>query len=119
MIVDDEPHVVHVVKQFLERKGYSVVTAPNGLRALEVYEETHPVMIITDVQMPLMGGQELCETILKKKDLHSLKIFVMTSRTDKALRVWSEGFPMIEFLEKPISLRRLSARMDAIESEDR
>ncbi|MEH6503301.1 MAG: response regulator [Cycloclasticus sp.] len=112
LIVDDEPHVIHVVKQFLERKGYSVSTACNGQRALEAYEESKPDVVITDVQMPIMGGQALCEQLLQNYQQETAKIYVMTSRTDKDLRVWAENYPSIDFLEKPLSLRRLSAKID-------
>lgn len=112
LIVDDEPHVIHVVKQFLERKGYTVCTAANGQRALDIYEEILPAVVITDVQMPLMTGQELCEQLLQRYQNETAKIFVMTSRTDRDLRAWADKHLTIDFLEKPLSMRRLSTKLD-------
>ena len=65
LIVEDEPHVIRVFKMALERKGHTVETAPNGVAALEWLETRHPDVMIADIQMPKMGGQELCETIVK------------------------------------------------------
>jgi len=113
LIVDDEPHVIYVIKQYIERRGYIVSTAENGIRGLEAYEKERPDIIITDIQMPLMSGQEFCEKILERYADNLPIIFVMTSRTDKQLRSWAEKIPTIKFLEKPLSLRRLSLKLEA------
>ena len=112
MIVDDEPHVIHVIKQYLERRGLDVVSAANGKQALELFEKSRPDIIITDIQMPVMTGQELCEKLIRRYAQQLPHIFVMTSRTDKELRTWAELFPNIQFLEKPLSLRRLNLKID-------
>jgi len=114
LIVDDEPHVLHVIKQFLQRKQFIVTTAQNGKKALDAYEAAKPDIIITDVQMPVMTGQDFCEEVLKRQTKKMPKIFMMTSRTDKQLRDWAGLFPVIEFLEKPLSLRRLSIQIDKV-----
>lgn len=112
MIVDDEPHVIHIIKQYLERRGLDVVTAANGKYALELFEKNRVDIIITDVQMPVMTGQDLCEKLMQLYAQDLPQIFVMTSRTDKQLRTWAKLFPKIEFLEKPLSLRRLNIKIN-------
>jgi DNA-binding response OmpR family regulator len=111
LIVDDEPHVSLVLKQFLERSRLKVFTALNGKLAIELIEKELPDAVITDVQMPKMGGIELCETILESmSDYHPL-IVLMTSRTDRDIRAWVEQHSAIEMMEKPISMRRLLVRI--------
>jgi two-component system alkaline phosphatase synthesis response regulator PhoP len=111
LIVDDEPHVAIILKQFLERSGYHVITVLNGEQALSVIASDLPDLIITDVQMPKMNGIQLCETIKKEIPHYHNLIIMMTSRTDTDIRNWIATFPHIELMEKPLSMRRLAARI--------
>ncbi len=112
LVVDDEPHVTLVLKQFLERSGYSVCTALNGELALVIIEQEKPDLVITDVQMPIMGGIELCEHIRNKYPQFSNLIIIMTSRTDREIRTWADQFETVELMEKPLSMRRLVIRLN-------
>ncbi len=111
LIVDDEPHVSLLLKQFLERAGYSVNTAANGEEGLARLVEHTPDVLITDVQMPKMSGIELCETIAKRHPELGLFIILMTSRTDREIRLWVEQQGQIVMMEKPLSMRRLAIQL--------
>jgi CheY-like chemotaxis protein len=63
LIVDDEPHMTHVLRLHLQRCGYAVETASNGRVALAAVLSSPPDVMVTDIQMPLMTGQELCLAI--------------------------------------------------------
>ncbi|MEQ1528069.1 MAG: response regulator [Methylococcales bacterium] len=112
LIVDDELHVAKVLKQFLERSGLQVATAINGESALEAIGKDKPDVIVTDVQMPKMGGIELCETLQQSQPIFSGLIILMTSRTDREIRIWLERQNNIEMMEKPLSMRRLLIRIN-------
>ncbi len=112
LLVDDEPHVTLVLQQFLERSGYIAYTALNGQLALEVIEQEHPDIVITDVQMPKTNGIELCEQIINQHPQLSRLIIIMTSRTDRDIRTWAEQFDSVELMEKPLSMRRLVIRLN-------
>lgn len=112
LVVDDEPHVAIVLKQFMERSGYLVISALNGKEALSVIAQEAPDVIITDIQMPVMGGMEFCEWLRSSMPELSRLIIVMTSRTDRDIRTWAERFDNIELMEKPLSLRRLLLRLN-------
>lgn len=112
LIVDDEPHVALVLKQFLERSGLKVLSALNGEKALELIQSEQPGAVVTDVQMPKMSGIELCETLQSNMpDYHPL-IVLMTSRTDRDIRSWVEQNDQVEMMEKPLSMRRLLVRIN-------
>jgi CheY-like chemotaxis protein len=112
LVVDDEPHVSLLLQQFLERAGYSVVTALNGEQALTFLAEQLPDVLITDVQMPKMSGMELCEAISSLYPGLNLYVILITSRTDREIRVWAERQGKIVLMEKPISMRRLAIQLD-------
>ena len=107
LLVDDEPHVLRILRLGLERENYRVLTAHNGEIALEVLEESFPDIVITDIDMPRMNGQELCRAIDKKFPNRNFLIIILTSRTERDLREWASKIPNIDFLEKPVSIRNL------------
>lgn len=112
LIADDEPHVLRVLKLSLEKEGYVVETCSNGKEALARLEQAHPDILITDIQMPLMTGEELCKHINQHIPERKFLIFVLTSRTEIEHREWSRDIPNLLFLEKPVSIRNL---LDKIE----
>lgn len=107
LLVDDEPHVLRILRLALEKENYRVLTAHNGEVALEILEEYFPDIVITDIDMPRMNGQELCRAIDKKFPKRNFLIIILTSRAERDLRVWASKIPNIDFLEKPISVRNL------------
>lgn len=109
LVADDEPHVVRVLKMALERAGYSVDSAPNGQAALERIRARHPDVLVTDIQMPLMSGRELCQRIQEEIPEREFLIFVVASRTEVEHREWSNSMSNLRFLEKPLSVRKLVA----------
>ena len=112
LIADDEPHVSMILKQFLERAGYRVATVLNGQQALQRFGLDCPDVLITDVQMPVMNGIELCENLSRDYPGLQKLIIVMTSRTDQQIRTWIEPYQNIELMEKPLSMRRLLDRLN-------
>jgi CheY-like chemotaxis protein len=112
LIADDEPHVLRVLKLSLEKEGYAVDTCANGKEALTLLEQRHPDILITDIQMPLMTGEELCMHIQQQMPDRNFLIFVLTSRTEIEHREWSREIHNLLFLEKPVSIRNLVEKLD-------
>jgi DNA-binding response OmpR family regulator len=113
LLVDDEPHVIRILKLSLIKAGYEIVEASNGLQALENIKHVQPDILITDIDMPRMNGKELCLQIEKTLPEREFMIFVLTSRADSEHRIWTSSIDNLEFLEKPVSIRKLIARLDA------
>jgi len=113
LIVDDEPHVVRVLKLALERAGYHVDTVQNGERAWKQLQADQPDVLITDIHMPRLDGKELCRRIEEKMPDRRFLILVITSRTEIEHRAWSRRLDNVMFLEKPASMRRLIGMLDS------
>ena len=113
LIADDEPHVLRVLKMSLEREGYTVNVCANGQEALEIVLHDPPDVLVTDIQMPLMTGEELCRQIEQRMPERSFLIFVLTSRTEIEHREWSRNITNLQFLEKPVSIRELLEKLAA------
>jgi len=80
LIVDDSMLIRHTVCRFMEERGYSVESAANGLDALEILKRVRPDIIITDMQMPKMGGRELITAVKQEAALANVPIVVVAGR---------------------------------------
>ena len=109
LVADDELHMIRVVKLFLERAGYKVDTASNGQEALDAILLDPPDVLLTDIDMPHMTGQQLCMELQKQLPERKFPIFVMTSMTERENRDWTQNLPNLALLEKPLSMRVLIA----------
>jgi CheY-like chemotaxis protein len=107
LIVDDEPHVIRVLKLALTRIGIEVDEAYNGVNALEYLESHQPDAVITDIDMPRMDGRALCGRIDEMFPDREFPIFIMTARAELEHRDWSRSIPNLTFMEKPLSIRKL------------
>lgn len=107
LVADDEVHMRRVVTLFLERAGYTVETASNGKEALEAILSNPPDALLTDINMPQMTGQQLCQTLEERLPERKFPIFVMTSMTEREARDWQQKIPNSSLLEKPVSMRVL------------
>jgi len=112
LIADDEPHVLRVLKMSLEKEGYEVDVCANGMEALSRIQQQAPDVLITDIQMPKMTGEELCRHIDEYMPDRQFLIFVLTSRTEVEHREWSRDIQNLLFLEKPVSIRNLVEKLD-------
>lgn len=111
LVVDDQPHIIRVIRLGLEREGYQVESAGNGQEALERLQNGRYDVLITDVEMPRMSGRELCEALHRNVAGPLPYTLVLTAKTDVSIRSWVEALPATQLLEKPISLHRLKASL--------
>ncbi|MGH8496711.1 MAG: response regulator [Gammaproteobacteria bacterium] len=114
LIADDEPHVVRVLRLALERGGYRVETVPNGEAALERIRRSPPDLLISDIQMPRLSGEQLCERIAAELPARAFPIVIMTSMTSVGEAHWSRRHRNLVLLEKPLSVRKLRALIETL-----
>lgn len=112
LLVDDEPMVLRVLRLQLQKAGYDVDTAPNGAAALERIREAAPDVVITDIEMPKMSGEDLCKTVAAEFPDRKFPMFVATSLTGVRHREWAQTISQLHFLEKPLSARKLIALLN-------
>ncbi|MBB6051485.1 response regulator transcription factor [Armatimonas rosea] len=103
LAVDDEPNIVRLIQVNLERMGYTVETANNGVQALEKIRANRPDLVVSDVMMPEMDGFELLSSIRRDPALETLPVIMLTAKTqDKdVLSGYSRGADM--YLTKPFN----------------
>ncbi|MCZ6835252.1 MAG: response regulator [Planctomycetota bacterium] len=107
LIVDDEPHVIYVVKFKLEKAGYEVHTATNGKRAYDLALELRPDLIVTDFQMPGGSGLDLALRLNANEETSSIPLLMVTSRGHRVSPSELIKTNIKQVLAKPFSPREL------------
>lgn len=110
LLVDDDTKNSLLLKRFIEAEGYEVTYANNGKAGLEQYRETHPDLILLDINMPEINGFELAQ-IIRKTDKHVI-IFFLTDRTDKVDRLHGFSLKGNDYIPKPFYPEELLAKIN-------
>ena len=114
LVVDDERHIVRLVEVNLQRAGYEVLTAYDGVEALEKTKADKPDMIILDVMMPRMDGFEVLKDLRANADTKDIPVIMLTAKAQDAdiFKGWSSGVD--SYLTKPFNPRELLAFVQRI-----
>lgn len=110
LLVDDDLRNSMLLKRFIETEGYEVIYANNGRVGLEMYRETHPDLILLDINMPELDGFEMAR-IIRQNDKRVI-IFFLTDRTDKVDRLYGFSLKGNDYIPKPFYPEELIARID-------
>ncbi len=111
LVIEDEVKVSEVIKAYLEKEGYTVYCAVNGYEGLELFDKYDFKLVILDLMLPDITGEELCRMIRKESDVH---IFMLTAKSSIEDRVQGLNLGADEYLIKPFSPRELTARVNAL-----
>lgn len=111
LVVDDEPKIIEVVKSFLESKGFTVFAAENGKQALEIFERGNIALIVLDLMLPDMTGEEICMQIRKKS---RVPIIMLTAKIEEVDMLTGLNIGADDYITKPFSLKALYARIEAV-----
>ena len=112
LVVDDESRMRKLVRDFLEREGYAVLEAGDGMEAMDIfYEEKDIALIILDVMMPHMDGWQTCREIRKES---KVPIIMLTARSEERDELQGFELGVDEYISKPFSPKILVARVEAI-----
>ena len=111
LVVDDDAKTVELVKLYLKRDGYRVLTAYDGIEALRLARETRPDLIVLDLMLPGIDGLEICRTLRQESDVPIIMLTAMTTDEDKLTGL---GLGADDYMTKPFSPRELAARVRAV-----
>jgi DNA-binding response OmpR family regulator len=111
LVVDDEPKLVGVVRDYLERDGYRVVAAADGKEALERFRRERPDLVVLDLMLPEMDGLEVCRRIRRESDV---PIVMLTARAEEVDELLGLELGADDYVTKPFSPRTLLARIRTV-----
>ncbi|ABS42185.1 response regulator transcription factor [Clostridium botulinum] len=111
LIIEDEKRVSEVLKAYLEKEGYKVYCTTKGLESIEIFKSIDIQLIILDLMLPDISGEEVCRIIRQSSDVH---IFMLTAKGALNDRIEGLNIGADEYLIKPFSPRELTARVNAL-----
>lgn len=111
LVVDDEKNIVDVVKAYLEKEGFKVVTATDGEAALHIFNKENIHLIVLDLMLPKITGEEICS---KVRAVSSVPIIMLTAKAEEDERIEGISIGADDYLTKPFSARELVVRVKAL-----
>jgi two-component system alkaline phosphatase synthesis response regulator PhoP len=115
LIVEDEQDIAGLIKHTLERGGAAdAEVVSSGDAALKAVAARPPDLVILDLNLPVMGGLEVCRVLRARSDARHLPIIILTARTSESDRVAGLDLGADDYVTKPFSLRELTARVRAV-----
>lgn len=111
LVVDDEPGIVRLIQMYLDREGFTTITAPNGADALTELKDHKPALVILDIMLPDIDGWEVCREIRRTNDV---PIIMLTAREGDEDKIVGLELGADDYLTKPFVPRELVARVKAI-----
>ncbi|MBD2444690.1 response regulator transcription factor [Dolichospermum sp. FACHB-1091] len=109
LIADDDIGTRLAISDYLDLSGYHVITADNGIDALNTLEKYHPDLLVTDIMMPLMNGYELVRRVRQLSAFRLLPVILLTARTKIQERILGYQSGCDLYLPKPFELEELAA----------
>lgn len=111
LVVDDEPKVARLARDYLEKNGFRVLTAADGQSALTIARREKPDLIILDLMLPQIDGREVCRILRRESDV---PIIMLTALSEEIDQVTGLEIGADDYITKPFSVRALVARVRAL-----
>ena len=114
LIIDDEQDIRDIIQYNLQKEGFEVETADDGLKGIAIAQEILPDLILLDVMMPKMDGIEVCETIRKIPALNNTLICFLTARNEDYSQIAGLEAGADDYIAKPLKPKVLMSRINAL-----
>lgn len=111
LVVDDEPQIVQLVRDYLEHSGFAVLSAGDGLTALRISRTQHPDLVILDLGLPGLDGLDVTRSLRRDG---AVPIIMLTARSDESDKLVGLELGADDYLTKPFSPKELVARVRAV-----
>ena len=114
LVVDDEKSILELLRYNLEKAGYQVQTAEDGLRAVETARKFQPDLVLLDIMMPGIDGVETCRRIRELPEIQKTFVIFLTARAEEYSEVAAFDVGADDYITKPIKPRALLSRINAV-----
>jgi two-component system alkaline phosphatase synthesis response regulator PhoP/two-component system response regulator ResD len=111
LLVDDEPNIIELASMYLQQDGYRIISAEDGLSALDMAANENPALMVLDLMLPKLDGWEVCKRIRAESDM---PILMLTARDEDIDKIVVLELGADDYMTKPFNPRELVARVKAI-----
>lgn len=111
LVVDDEIKIVEVINVYLKNEGYEVIFATNGREAIDKYKSNNIDLIILDLMLPDISGEDICKEI---REISDVPIIMLTAKTDESSILNGYSLGSDDYITKPFSPKQLVAKVNAL-----
>ena len=111
LIIDDDPHISEAIKLYLEKEGYEIKNAYDGIDGINTFKNIDPDLVLLDIMMPGKDGWQVCREI---REISSKPIIMLTAKGEIFDKVLGLELGADDFLAKPVDMKELSARIKAV-----
>lgn len=114
LIVDDEEHIIELLKFNLLNSGYEVLTANNGVDAVKIAKAEKPNLLLLDLMLPGIDGFDVCKEIKRNNEMKNTTIIMLTAKGEELDKILGLELGADDYITKPFSVRELLARVKAV-----
>ena len=114
LIVDDEEHIIELLKFNLLNAGYDIFTANDGIDAVKIAKKEKPNLILLDLMLPGIDGFDVCKEIKRDNEMKKTSIIMLTAKGEELDKILGLELGADDYITKPFSIRELLARVKAV-----
>ncbi|MDF9839578.1 MULTISPECIES: response regulator transcription factor [Paenibacillus] len=113
LVIEDDAKIRKLIRLYLENEGYEVFEAKDGREGKEVFEKLDPCFVITDLILPHVSGEEICQWI--RSDQNSdVPLMILTAKVEESERIWGLQMGADDYVTKPFSPKEVVVRVETI-----
>lgn len=114
LVVDDEEHIIQLIKFNLEKNGYKVISAIDGIEGLKTAKSERPQLVLLDLMLPGLDGYDVCREIRKDNNISNMPVIMITAKGEELDKILGLELGADDYITKPFSVRELMARVKAV-----
>jgi two-component system alkaline phosphatase synthesis response regulator PhoP len=114
LIVDDEEHILELIRFNLEKNGYKAICCGNGIDAINLTKAEKPDLVLLDVMLPGVDGYDVCKEIRKDNSISNIPVIMITAKGEELDKILGLELGADDYITKPFSVRELVARVKAV-----
>jgi two-component system alkaline phosphatase synthesis response regulator PhoP len=114
LVVEDDFEIAHMLRIFFESKGYQVLIAPRGEKALELCRTKLPNVILLDIILPGMDGYEVCRRLKSNQRTRNVPVIFLTKKDERADQIAGLGLGADDYITKPFDIAQLASSVERL-----
>lgn len=118
LVVEDDVEIAQMLRIYFESKGYQVIIAPRGEKALELCQRQLPNIVLLDILLPGIDGYEVCRRLKSNQQTRNVPVIFLTQKDDRADQIIGLGLGADDYITKPFDITKLESSVERLIARD-